>query len=119
MELHHGFRAVSVNIITDYTFNHSYNLLDMPDLGKEFFVMVQQLGPTIWVFMQWPMLERFAMSLPLSVAPALSPPLKQLFGILEVRSKDSFNLNQRSTHQSDLSVAVRKSYQSRPKWKLG
>ena len=36
MDLHHGFRAVSVDVITDYALNKSYNLLDSPDLGEEF-----------------------------------------------------------------------------------
>jgi cytochrome P450 len=30
MDLHHGFRAVSVGVITDYAFDNCYNLLDSP-----------------------------------------------------------------------------------------
>ena len=48
--------------------------------------MVQGLGPTMWVFVQFPMLERFAISLPESVSSALSPLLKQLSNILEIFS---------------------------------
>lgn len=38
---HHGFRALSVDIITDYAFNRCYDLLDSPDLGKHFFHMTE------------------------------------------------------------------------------
>jgi hypothetical protein len=63
-------------------------MMNKPDLGEQFFIMVQELGPTMWVFMQWPMLEKFAMSLPESEACTLGPPLKQLFKILKVLALD-------------------------------
>ena len=31
IELHCGFRAVSVDVITDYAFDNSYELLSKPD----------------------------------------------------------------------------------------
>ena len=34
IELHCGFRAVSVDVITDYAFDNSYELLSKPDFGK-------------------------------------------------------------------------------------
>jgi hypothetical protein len=45
VDLHHGFRAVSIDIITDYAFNQYYDLLDRPDFGIEFFFMIQGLWP--------------------------------------------------------------------------
>ncbi|GME38124.1 Benzoate 4-monooxygenase cytochrome p450 protein [Neofusicoccum parvum] len=39
VDLHHGFRSVSVDVITDYAFDRSYNLLDTPDFGKKFFAL--------------------------------------------------------------------------------
>jgi cytochrome P450 len=84
IDLHHGFRALSVDIITDYAFNQCYDLLDSPDLGKHFFHMIEGLGPMMWVFQQWPALQKIALSLPQSVASALSPPLKHLFNIQAV-----------------------------------
>lgn len=84
VDLHHGFRALSVDIITDYAFNQCYDLLDSPDLGKHFFHMIEGLGPMMWVFQQWPALQKIALSLPKSVASALSPSLKHLFNIQEV-----------------------------------
>lgn len=52
VDLHHGFRALSVDIITDYAFNQCYGLLDSPDLGKHFFHIIERLGPMMWVFQQ-------------------------------------------------------------------
>lgn len=84
VDIHHGFRAVSVDIISDYAFGECYDLLDRPDLGMEFFFMVQGLGPMMWTFMQWPGLQKFMMSLPPAVSKATSPPMKQLLGLQEV-----------------------------------
>jgi hypothetical protein len=36
-DLHYGFRAVSVDVITDYAFGDCYNLLEKDDFGKYFF----------------------------------------------------------------------------------
>jgi len=49
VDLHHGFRAISVDVITDYGFNKCYDLLDEPDLGLNFFAMVQGIGPAMWI----------------------------------------------------------------------
>jgi cytochrome P450 len=84
VDLHHGFRALSVDIITDYAFTQCYDLLDSPNLGKHFFHMIEGLGPIMWVFQQLPALQKIALSLPQSVASALSPPLKHLFNIQAV-----------------------------------
>lgn len=84
VDLHHAFRALSVDIITDYAFNQCYNLLDSPDLGKNFFHMIEGLMPTMWVFQQWPVLQSIVLSLPESVASALNPSLKYLFNIQDV-----------------------------------
>ena len=50
----------------------------------QFFIMVQGLGPMMWTFMQWPALQKVAMSLPPAVAKAMSPPMKQLLSLQEV-----------------------------------
>lgn len=85
MDLHHGFRAVSVDVITDYALNRSYNLLDSPDLGEEFANMWDGLGPTMWVFQQWPPVMTFANSMPEWMASAMSGPLKSMFQLQAVR----------------------------------
>ena len=45
VDMHHGLRAVSIDVITDYAFNKSYNLLDKPDLRLKFSTLVHKIGP--------------------------------------------------------------------------
>lgn len=54
--LHQSFRAVSVDVASDYAFGRSYDLLDSPDLGATFFKLTRGLGPSIWMFQQFPAL---------------------------------------------------------------
>lgn len=84
VDLHHGFRALSVDIITDYAFNQCYDLLDSHDLGKHFFYMIEGLSPMMSAFQHWPAPQKIALSLPQSVASAPSPPLKHMFNIQAV-----------------------------------
>jgi len=84
VDLHHAFRAISVDVVTDYAFGQSYDLLDRRDLGLEFFAMVQGIGPTMWIFQQWPALQKFALALPPALAKAMSKPLKQVLNLQEV-----------------------------------
>jgi cytochrome P450 len=51
VDLHHAFRAISLDVITEYAFGQSYNLLDKDDIGLEFFKMVQGLGPAMVDFL--------------------------------------------------------------------
>ncbi|KAG0652243.1 Cytochrome P450 monooxygenase [Hyphodiscus hymeniophilus] len=83
MNLHYAFRAVSVDVITEYAFAGCYDLLDRPDLGQHFFEMIQGLGPTMWVFQQWPALQKFALGLPPVIAKALSAPIGQVLEMTE------------------------------------
>lgn len=75
LDLHHGFRAVSVDVITDYAFDNCYDLLDRPDFGVGFFAMVRGLGPAFWFFQQWPFVQPVALKTPLWLAKILSKPL--------------------------------------------
>jgi cytochrome P450 len=84
VDLHHAFRSISVDIISDYAFGESYELLARDDLGREFFEMVVGIGPTWWFFQQWPAMQTLALSLPTAVAKAMSKPLKQVLTLLEV-----------------------------------
>jgi hypothetical protein len=86
VDLHHAFRAISVDVITDYAFGQSYNLLDTDDLGAELFAMIQGVGPAMWIFQQWPEMRKFALSLPRSVAKAMSRPLGRVMRMQDVRT---------------------------------
>ncbi|KAE8440479.1 hypothetical protein EG329_007445, partial [Mollisiaceae sp. DMI_Dod_QoI] len=83
LDLHHAFRAVSIDVITDYAFADCYNLLERDDIGKEFFEMIQRRGPAIWVFQQWPGLRALAMSMPKWLASAMSPPIAHTLKLIE------------------------------------
>jgi hypothetical protein len=84
VDLHHGLRAVSVDIFTDYAFGNCYNLLDRLDLGLDFFAMVQGIGPMMWIFFQWPALQKILLSIPPAIAMRMSPPLKQVLDLQAV-----------------------------------
>jgi cytochrome P450 len=84
VDLHHAFRAISVDVISDYAFGESYGLLDTPDFGHEFFDMVSGIGPTMWFFQQFPAIQMLAMSLPAPIAKMTSKPLKQVLTLQEV-----------------------------------
>lgn len=84
MNLHYAFRAVSVDVITEYAFAQCYDLLDRADLGQSFFEMIQGLGPTMWIFQQWPGLRKFALGLPPAIASAMSAPIGQVLNLTAV-----------------------------------
>lgn len=73
MDLHHGFRAVSVDVITDYAFDNCYNLLDRPSLGAEFFAVIRGMAPALWIFQQFPFMQKLATMLPPWLLLRMSP----------------------------------------------
>jgi cytochrome P450 len=83
VDLHHAFRAVSIDVITDYSFNKCYDLLDAPDLGRQFFLMVRGIGPALWIFQQFPWLGVMN-NLPPWILKKMSPPLAQVLTLQEV-----------------------------------
>ena len=85
VDLYHAFRSVSVDVISDYAFGESYELLEREDLGKEYFDNLAGLGPSWWVFQQWPAVQTFALSLPVGVSKAMNKSLNQILTLLEVR----------------------------------
>lgn len=84
VDMHHAFRAISVDVITDYAFGESYHLLDTADMGREFFEMVNGIGPTMWIFQQWPALQKLALSMPSAAAKMMSKSLKHVLNLQEV-----------------------------------
>jgi cytochrome P450 len=84
IDLHHGFRAISVDVITDYGFNKCYDLLDKPDLGLNFFAMVRGIGPAMWIFQLIPGLQNVSKMIPPPVLKIMSKPLAQVLNLQEV-----------------------------------
>ncbi len=78
IDFHHALRCVSVDVITDYAFNRSYDLFDLPDLGIRFFELVRGVGPVFWVFQQFTSVVPLALKIPPWLAPKLSEPLGQV-----------------------------------------
>ncbi|PMD16499.1 cytochrome P450 [Hyaloscypha hepaticicola] len=56
VDLHHGYRALSVDIVTDYSFDNCYNQLDAPSFGADFFDMTEELTLRGWVLQAFPIL---------------------------------------------------------------
>lgn len=77
-DLHHMFRCVSVDVITEYAFDKSYNLLDTPDFGAYFFRMVRGVGPALYIFQQFPFLRDLAYSIPLSIRYHMGGAMRQV-----------------------------------------
>jgi cytochrome P450 len=85
VDLHHALRAISVDTITDYGFGSCYNLLDHDDFGTQFFATMRELGPAVWFFQQWPLLQTLALNIPPWLARALSKNLGSFMQLQEVQ----------------------------------
>jgi cytochrome P450 len=81
VDLHHAFRSVSVDVISEFAFNNSYEFLDKDDLGAYFFRMVRGGGPALWAFQQFPSLQAVALRIPPWLAPYLSEPLGMIMSM--------------------------------------
>ena len=89
VDMHHGLRAVSIDVVTDYAFGKGYDLLDQPDLGLKFFTLVHKIGPAAWVFRQWPWLKPITMIIPKAVVRVLNEPIGQVRDMQTVSQKHS------------------------------
>jgi cytochrome P450 len=75
VDLHHAFRAVSVDVISEFAFGTCYDFLDKDDIGADFFEMARGIGPALYVFQQFPALLSVALRIPGWLAPLMSKPL--------------------------------------------
>lgn len=89
VDLHHAFRSVSVDVISDFAFDKSYNLLEKEDVGAYFFRMVRGLGPAMYVFQQFPSFQAVALSTPPWLAPFLSEALGCVTGFQQDCAKQA------------------------------
>lgn len=87
VNLHLAFRALAIDVVTDYAFGQCYNFLERPDLGIEFFKMIQSLGPGVWVFNQFPIVQSISMAIPLRLAKLTSQSLSKMMIHHQVLSK--------------------------------
>lgn len=84
IDLHYPFRAVSVDVITDYAFDNSYGFLDKEQYGREFFDIVRGFGPATLFFQAFPTFRRRALKLPLWVGKLLNEHLESMIAHREV-----------------------------------
>ncbi|THC89759.1 hypothetical protein EYZ11_010780 [Aspergillus tanneri] len=75
IDLHHGFRAISIDVITDYAFDQCYNFLDDENFGAKFFNMMRDLGPAFWFLQQFPWMQPIALKMPYWLARLLNKSL--------------------------------------------
>ncbi len=84
VDLHHTFRSISVDVITDYALEESYDLMNRKVLGAEFSAMVSSICPTMWFFQQWPGIQKLVLALPPALVNRINAPLKQMINLREV-----------------------------------
>ena len=84
IELHCGFRAVSVDVITDYALDNSYELLSQPDFGNGFFDLLLWSAVISPFFRQFPVFYRASLAMPVWLAKLVSESLSQLLTYQEV-----------------------------------
>ncbi|KAL2863990.1 cytochrome P450 [Aspergillus lucknowensis] len=78
INLQQAFQALAIDVVTDYSFDKCYNFLERPDFGIEFFDMIRSLGPGVWVFNQFPLLQPIALATPLWLAKLTSKSLSKM-----------------------------------------
>lgn len=84
VDLHYGFRAISIDVITDYAFDNCYNFLEHDDFGVPFFTVMQSLGAAFWFFQQFPFVRPLALGIPLWLNKLMSKPLGDFLQTEEV-----------------------------------
>lgn len=88
VDLHHALRAISVDVITDYGFGKSYDLLDHRDFGIPYSTSRRELAPVIWYFQQWPILQSLALDMPPRLATRLNTNLASFLKMQEECRED-------------------------------
>ncbi|EAW08477.1 cytochrome P450 [Aspergillus clavatus NRRL 1] len=78
IDLHYAYRAISIDVITDYAFNNCFNSLDKEDFGAEFFTVIRDTVPALWFFQQFSFLHDFALNMPLWAARLCNQMLAKL-----------------------------------------
>ncbi|KAK5146036.1 hypothetical protein LTR04_001131, partial [Oleoguttula sp. CCFEE 6159] len=81
MDFYHAFRSLSTDIISDFAFDKSFNLLDSPDLGAAYLALIRQLNVGPWVLQQLPFLIPLVTRVPPWLAPLLSKSLGSVYEI--------------------------------------
>lgn len=73
VDLHTGFRSISIDVVTDYAFDNCWDHLCQDDLGAWFTRISRGLGMSAWVFQLFPFLAKLMKSMPPWLARTISP----------------------------------------------
>lgn len=84
VDLHHGFRALAVDVITDYAFGNCYNQLDTEDFAAPFFKMTSELAPRGWLLQAFPWLLPASSYITIGMAKRLNV---YLYNFLQFRTR--------------------------------
>lgn len=84
VDLHNGFRAISVDVITDYAFDDCWNQLDRDDLGAWYSAMVRESSETFKLLHQFPWIMPMMNALPEWLARRLSSGVGSVFDCIKV-----------------------------------
>jgi hypothetical protein len=77
VDLHHGYRALAVDVVTDYSFDNCYNQLDSPNFAVDFFNMTGELKPRRWVVQAFPIMGPISNLITPSIAKRVNTALYQ------------------------------------------
>jgi hypothetical protein len=101
IDLGRAFRAMSVDIVTDYAFSSSLGLLEEDDFGAWFSNMLREGAPLFWVFQQLPFIKTAVESLPAWVSRRLSPAVGAWERFMQVCVSNNFSVYSRHARHSD------------------
>ncbi|TKA77152.1 hypothetical protein B0A49_03639 [Cryomyces minteri] len=106
MDFYHAFRSLSTDVISDFAFDKSFNLLDSPDLGAAYLALIRQLNVGPWVLQQLP----FLIPLVTRVLPWLAPLLsKSLGSVYKIKQQCADQIEDVRAH-----LATQKGFHDRP-----
>jgi cytochrome P450 len=94
-DLHHGFRAVATDVVTAYTFDACFNLLDEDDLGAEFHGQIRAVGAGVWLLQVMTSLVEISDMIPAWLVGILSPPVKATLDLQDSFARDIEALKKR------------------------
>jgi Cytochrome P450 len=75
IDLHHGYRALAVDIVTDYSFDNCYNQLNTPHFAANFFNMTGELILRVWVLQALPILGPISNLVTMGIAKRMNTAL--------------------------------------------
>jgi hypothetical protein len=82
-----AFKAVSIDVITDYAFDDCWDQIDREDLGSWFTDLVRSFGgPILYTFQQWPIMVNLALGLPEMITMRLGKDLANFVSLTKVRN---------------------------------